>query len=59
MADLLNSLITTISEAPRFVVTGGTCLIIGIMVGLFIARFARANGRDDEPAYEDGEPRKE
>lgn len=59
MADFLNALIATVSEAPRFVVTGGTCLMIGIMVGLFIGRFARANGRDDEPAYEDGEPRKE
>lgn len=53
MPDLLNSLITF----AAYVIVGWTCLMIGTLFGIMLISLLRANGRDDDPAYEDGERR--
>ncbi len=57
MADLLNSVITFAASISTYVIVGCTCLMIGMMFGIMLVALLRANGRDDEPAYEDGERR--
>ena len=60
MADLFNSLITFAASISTYVIVGWTCLMIGTLFGIMLIALLRANGRDDsEPAYEDGEPRRE
>ena len=59
MPDLLNSLITFAASISTYVIVGWTCLMIGTLFGIMLIALLRANGRDDEPAYEDGEPRRE
>jgi len=39
------------------VIIAVTCLLIGTLFGVLLIALLRANGRDDEPAYEDGERR--
>lgn len=55
------NLVTAIVEATMLLfVVGTTAFMIGGMMGVLLIALLRANGRDDsEPAYEDGEPRKE
>ena len=57
MPDLLNALITFAASISTYVIVGWTCLLIGTLFGIMLIALLRANGRDEEPAYEDRESR--
>ncbi len=42
-------------QALLFIMAGAFGFAIGFMFGAALVNHVRANGRDDEPAYEDGE----
>ena len=45
----------TISEAMQMLVAAATGFVIGVGCALFLVALLRANGPDEEPAWDDGE----